>query len=134
MQRDPRYDDVLIEVYDWLEGRIAAAEAAGIARGRILIDPGIGFGKTIRHNLALLNGLSIFHGLGCGLVLGISRKRFIGALAGEAAVERRLGGSVALATLAAAQGVQLLRAHDAFETVQALKVWRGLRDEALSPG
>ncbi|NIJ07820.1 dihydropteroate synthase [Sphingomonas vulcanisoli] len=133
MQRDPHYADMLIEVYDWLEARIAAAEAAGIDRARILIDPGIGFGKTIRHNLALLNGVSLFHGLGCGIVLGVSRKRFIGALSGEAAVEQRLGGSVALATLAAAQGVQLLRVHDAFETVQALKVWRGLRDEALSP-
>ena len=133
MQRDPRYDDVLIEVYDWLEARIAAAVAAGIDRAHILIDPGIGFGKTLRHNLALLNGLALFHGLGCGLVLGASRKRLIGALAGEAPVERRLGGSVALALFGAAQGVQIVRVHDAVETVQALRVWRGLRDEALAP-
>ena len=133
MQQDPHYDDVLIEVYDWLEARIEAAVAAGIDRAKILIDPGIGFGKTLRHNLALLNGLSLFHGLGCPVVLGASRKRTIGALSGEAAVEERLGGSLALAVLAAAQGVQLLRVHDVFETVQALRVWRGLRDEALSP-
>jgi dihydropteroate synthase len=133
MQQDPHYDDVLIEVYDWLEARIEAAVAAGIDRAKILIDPGIGFGKALRHNLALLNGLSLFHGLGCPVVLGASRKRTIGALSGEAAVEERLGGSVALAVLAAAQGVQLLRVHDVFETVQALRVWRGLRDEALSP-
>ena len=133
MQQDPHYDDVLIEVYDWLEARIEAAVAAGIDRAKLLIDPGIGFGKTLRHNLALLNGLSLFHGLGCGVVLGASRKRTIGALSGEAAVEERLGGSLALAVLAAAQGVQLLRVHDVFETVQALRVWRGLRDEALSP-
>jgi dihydropteroate synthase len=84
MQHDPRYGDVLIEVYDWLEHRIAACEAAGIARARILIDPGIGFGKTLRHNLMVLNGLSLFHGLGCPIVLGASRKTFIGALNGEA--------------------------------------------------
>lgn len=133
MQHDPRYDDVLIEVYDWLEARIAAAEAAGIDRARIIVDPGIGFGKRMRHNLALLNGLSLFHGLGCPLLLGASRKRFIGALSGEAGVEARLGGSVAVALFGAAQGAQLLRVHDAFETVQALRVWRGLRDEALAP-
>ena len=133
MQQDPRYDDVLIEVYDWLEARVGAAVAAGIDRTKILIDPGIGFGKTLRHNLAILNGLSLFHGLGCPIVLGVSRKRTIGALSSEAPVEQRLGGSVALAVLGAAQGVQLLRVHDVFETVQAVRVWRGLRDEALSP-
>ena len=133
MQQDPRYDDVLIEVYDWLEARIAAAVAAGIDRSKILIDPGIGFGKTLRHNLAVLNGLSLFHGLGCAIVLGASRKRSIGALSQEAPADQRLGGSIALAVLGATQGVQLLRVHDVFETVQALRVWRGLRDEALSP-
>lgn len=133
MQHDPRYGDVLIEVYDWLEARIAAAVAAGIARSNILIDPGIGFGKTLRHNLAVLNGLSLFHGLGCPVVLGASRKRSIGALSKEADADQRLGGSVALAVLGAAQGVQMMRVHDVFETVQALRVWRGLRDEALSP-
>lgn len=133
MQQDPRYEDVLIEVYDWLEARIATAVAAGIDRAKILIDPGIGFGKTLRHNLTLLNNLSLFHGLGCPILLGVSRKRSIGALSGEAAVDQRLGGSIAFATLAAAQGVQLHRVHDAFETIQALRIWRGLRDEALSP-
>jgi dihydropteroate synthase len=132
MQHDPRYGDVLIEVYDWLEARIEAAVAAGIDRANVLVDPGIGFGKTLRHNLAILNGLSLFHGLGCPIVLGVSRKRSIGALSGEAPVDRRLGGSVAFALLAAAQGVQVLRVHDVFETIQALRVWRGLRDEALS--
>jgi dihydropteroate synthase len=133
MQQNPHYGDVLIEVYDWLEARIAAAEAAGIARDRILIDPGIGFGKTIAHNLALLNGLALFHGLGCPLVLGASRKRIIGALDNEAPAERRLGGSIAIAMKGIEQGVQLLRVHDTQETVQALKVWRGTRDEALTP-
>lgn len=133
MQAEPHYGDVLIEVYDWLEARIEAAVAAGIDRAKIIVDPGIGFGKSVRHNLALLNGLSLFHGLGCPIMLGASRKRTIGALSGEAAADQRLGGSIALAVLAAAQGVQLLRVHDVFETVQAIRVWRGLRDEALSP-
>lgn len=132
MQRDPRYDDVLLDVFDWLEARVAAAVAAGVARERIAVDPGIGFGKTLAHNLALLNGLSLFHGLGCPVLLGASRKRFIGALSGEAPAEARLGGSVAVATAALAQGVQLLRVHDVAETVQAMRVWRGLRDAALS--
>jgi dihydropteroate synthase len=133
MQDDPRYDDVLIEVYLWLEERIGAAEAAGITRDKILIDPGFGFGKAVGHNLELMNGLALFHSLGCPLVAGASRKRTIGALSGEAPVDRRLGGSLALALKAAEQGAQLIRAHDVFETVQALKVWRGLRDQALTP-
>ena len=133
MQDDPRYDDVLIEVFLWLEERIAAAEAAGIDRGNILIDPGFGFGKNVGHNLELMNGLALFHGLGCPLVLGASRKRSIGALSNEAPAHQRLGGSLALAAKAAEQGAQIIRVHDVPETVQALKVWRGLRDQALTP-
>ena len=133
MQDAPRYGDVLVEVYEWLEARIAAAEVAGIKRSNILVDPGIGFGKSVAHNLALINGLALFHGLGCGIVLGASRKRMIGALAGEASADQRLAGSLALALKAVDQGVQLIRVHDVPETVQALKVWRGLRDAALTP-
>lgn len=133
MQDDPRYDDVLFDVFDWLEARIEACVAAGVARDRIIIDPGIGFGKTLRHNLELLGGLSLFHGLGCPVLLGASRKRFIGALSSEAPVDRRLGGSLAVAVAALGQGVQLLRVHDVAETVQAMRVWRGLRDAALTP-
>jgi dihydropteroate synthase len=124
---------VLVEVYHWLEERVAAAEAVGIHRAKILVDPGIGFGKTVGHNLELLNGLALFHGLGCGLVVGASRKRMIGALAGEAPADQRLPGSLALAVKSADQGAQLIRVHDVPETVQALKVWRGLRDAALTP-
>jgi dihydropteroate synthase len=135
MQQDPRYDGpVLLEVYDWLEARIAAAEAAGVARDRLIVDPGIGFGKTLQHNLQLLNGLGLLHALGCPLLLGASRKRMIGALTGEAPADARLPGSLALALHGAARGVQLLRVHDVPETVQALRVWRGLRDGALTPG
>ena len=133
MQDDPRYDDVLVEVYLWLEERIAAATEAGIARERILVDPGFGFGKTVAHNLELMNGLALFHSLGCPLVIGPSRKRTIGALSAEAPVDKRLGGSIAFALKAAEQGAQIVRVHDVFETVQALRVWRGMRDQALTP-
>jgi dihydropteroate synthase len=133
MQDDPRYDDVLVEVYLWLEERIAAAEAAGIARDKVLIDPGFGFGKNVGHNLELMNGLALFHSLGCPLVVGASRKRTIGALSGEAPPDQRLAGSLAFALKGAEQGAQLLRVHDVPETVQALRIWRGLRDQALTP-
>ena len=133
MQDDPRYGDVLVEVFHWLEERIAAAEQAGIARKNILVDPGFGFGKTVAHNLALMNGLALFHGLGCPIVVGASRKRTIGALSNEAPADRRLAGSLAFALKAAEQGAQILRVHDVPQTVQALRVWRGLRDEALTP-
>jgi dihydropteroate synthase len=133
MQDEPRYDDVLVEVYLWLEERIAAAVAAGVSRENILVDPGFGFGKNVGHNLELMNGLAMFHSLRCPLVVGASRKRTIGALSGEAATDKRLGGSIAFAMKAAEQGAQLFRVHDVFETVQALKVWRGLRDQALTP-
>jgi dihydropteroate synthase len=133
MQDDPHYDDVLVEVYQWLEKRISAAVDAGIAREKILIDPGFGFGKKLAHNLELMNNLALFHSLGCPLVLGASRKRTIGALSNEAPADRRLGGSIAFALKAVEQSVQLLRVHDVFETVQALRVWRGMRDQALTP-
>jgi dihydropteroate synthase len=124
MQLAPHYDDVLLDVYDWLEARIAACEAAGIARCRIIVDPGICFGKNLQHNLALLRGLTLFHGLGVPLLLGASRKSLISRLAGEAPAEARLPGSLALALHAAACGVQVVRVHDVAETVQALAVWR----------
>ncbi|MBV8686267.1 MAG: dihydropteroate synthase [Alphaproteobacteria bacterium] len=134
MQAAPHYDrPVTIAVYDWLEARIRDAEAAGIRRERIVVDPGIGFGKTVQHNLQLLNNLALLHGLGCPIMLGASRKRMIGALSGEAAPDARLAGSLALALKGVEQGVHLLRVHDVPETVQALRVWRGLRDAALTP-
>jgi dihydropteroate synthase len=133
MQDDPRYDDVLVEVYLWLEARIDAAQEAGIKREHILIDPGFGFGKKLAHNLELMNGLALLHSLGCPIIIGPSRKRTIGALSGEAPVEKRLGGSIAFALKAAEQGAQVLRVHDVFESVQALRVWRGMRDQALTP-
>jgi len=126
------YADVVLDVFDWLEQRRDAALAAGIARDRIVLDPGIGFGKTLAENLALMNALPLFHALGQPLLVGASRKRMIGALANEAPADQRLGGSLTLALRAADAGVQLLRVHDVAPTVQALKVWRGLRDAALT--
>jgi dihydropteroate synthase len=128
MQVAPAYEDVLLDVYDWLAARVAACEAAGIGRGRIWVDVGIGFGKTVAHNLALLRGLALFHGLGVPLLLGASRKKMIGTIApgafDEAAVSDRLGGSLALALHGAARGVQMVRVHDVHETVQALRLSR----------
>ncbi len=127
MQDDPRYDDVLLDVCDYLAARVAAAEAAGVARDRIIVDPGIGFGKTVAHNLALIRGLSLFHGLGCAMLLGASRKRFIGTLADAPDAQARLPGSLAVALAGAAQGVQILRVHDMQATRQALTLWRAVQ-------
>ena len=124
MQDDPRYDDVALEVYDYLAERIAAAEAAGIDRSRIAADPGIGFGKTLTHTLTLLANLSLLHGLGVPILIGGSRKRFIGGVAGGETPLSREAGSFAVALVAAAQGAQILRVHDVAGTRQALSVWR----------
>ncbi len=132
MQEAPVYGDALLDVYDWLATRIADCVAAGVARERIVADPGIGFGKNLAHNLALLRGLTLFHGLGVPLLLGASRKQLIARIAapdgatGNADVppEQRLPGSLALALHAAACGVQIVRVHDVAETVQALAVWQ----------
>ena len=122
MQHNPRYQDVVLDVYDHLANQIAAAEAAGIDRGRIIADPGIGFGKTVEHNLALLARLSLFHSLGCPVLLGVSRKRFIGTIGEADTASDRMPGSLTLAVLAAREGVQLLRVHDADETRQGLSL------------
>jgi len=126
MQRDPRYGDVLVEVFDFLAARLGRAEAAGIPRARIVLDPGIGFGKTVAHNLALIRGLSVLHDLGCALLLGVSRKRFIGTLGGEAEAPRRAPGSIAAGLEGLRQGAQILRVHDVAETVQAVRLWQAL--------
>jgi dihydropteroate synthase len=126
MQDNPTYADVVLDVYDWLHARIDACARAGIARTRLLVDPGIGFGKTPAHNLSLLGSLSLMHGLGCPLVLGASRKSFIGALT-TAGASDRLAGSVASALAGVSQGAQILRVHDVAATRQALAIWEGSR-------
>ncbi|WP_294620887.1 dihydropteroate synthase [uncultured Roseovarius sp.] len=124
MQVDPRYDNVALDIYDYLEDRIKALEAAGIPRAQIITDPGIGFGKTLDHNLTLLQNLALFHSLGCPILLGASRKRFIGTLGGTEEARHRAPGSIAVALAGVAQGVQLLRIHDVRETAEALRLWQ----------
>lgn len=126
MQEKPIYDNVLLDVFDFLEARMKAAMAAGIAREAIVIDPGIGFGKTLDHNLTLLRGMSLFHGLGCPILLGVSRKRFIGTIGQEAQADRRAPGSIAVALEGARQGVQITRVHDMAKTRQAVALWAAL--------
>lgn len=123
MQDDPRYDDVLLDVYDALMARVAEAEAAGIPRARIALDPGIGFGKTLEHNLQLLARLSLFHATGLPILLGVSRKRFIGTIGAEEVAAGRVPGSLAVALAGVAQGAQMIRVHDVAETRQALRLW-----------
>jgi len=126
MQRDPRYADVALDVYDWLGQRVEALIALGIPRGRIVVDPGIGFGKTQAHNLRLLQNLSLFHGFGCPVLLGASRKRFIGDISHTPQASDRIPGSLAVALGGVAQGVQILRVHDVPETRAALDLWQAV--------
>ena len=122
MQLSPAYDDVALDVYDWLDARIEACVAAGIARERIIADPGIGFGKSFRHNLDLLRQFTLFHGLGVPLLMGLSRKGFIGALTGEKIAGERVHGSLGGAIWSALNGAHILRLHDVKATVAALAV------------
>jgi dihydropteroate synthase len=122
MQAAPRYDNAPLDLFDWLDARITAAEAAGLARSKILTDPGIGFGKTLDHNLEILADLGLYHSLGCGILLGVSRKSFIGKIDGSTDPRRRLGGSLAAALDGWGRGAQIVRVHDVAETVQALRV------------
>ncbi|WP_406721129.1 dihydropteroate synthase [Thioclava litoralis] len=126
MQDKPEYDDVLLDVYDHLEERIALAEAEGIDRAAIISDVGIGFGKTVEHNLTLLRGLSLFHSLGCPILLGVSRKRFIGTIAGVEAAKDRMPGTLAVTLAGIAQGVQIHRVHDVAEIKQGVNLWAAL--------
>lgn len=126
------YRDVVSDVFDFLKDAKARTIAGGVAEDRIILDPGIGFGKSLAENLTLINALPLFHALGSPLMLGASRKRMIGALSNEEEADRRLAGSIALALKGMEAGVHLLRVHDVAETVQARNVWRGLRDAALT--
>ena len=124
MQKNPSYDDVALDVFDALEGWLTECADAGIKPDQLAVDPGIGFGKTFQHNLALLNRATLFHGLGVPLVFGASRKAFIGALTGEKQAGLRVNGSVGAALAVFGQGVQIVRVHDVHETVQAKIVWQ----------
>lgn len=126
MQHAPRYDTVLLDVYDHLAQRIAQAQAAGIKPERIIIDPGIGFGKTQAHNLTLIQNLSLFHGLGCPILLGVSRKGFIGKIGNQPDAGKRGPGSLALALNGLMQGVQIVRTHDIEVHAQGFALWRSV--------
>ncbi|VWX57637.1 dihydropteroate synthase [Sphingorhabdus sp. 109] len=126
------YGNIVTDTLDWLEQRVAEVVAAGFERDKIIIDPGLGFGKSLTDNLALMNNIAMFHALGQPLLIGASRKRMIGALSREAPVDQRLGGSIAFAHHAIQQGAQIVRVHDVPETVQAMQIWRGMRDAGVT--
>lgn len=127
MQSDPRYGDVVAEVRDHLEERLRAAEDAGVPRGRVIVDPGIGFGKALHHNLALLAGVPGLAVLGAPVLIGVSRKGMIGALTGRE-VPERMAGSLGAGLAAVARGAAVLRVHDVRETADALRVWRAVEE------
>jgi dihydropteroate synthase len=126
MQQDPSYRDAPLDIYDFFAERLAACHAAGIAPGRIALDPGIGFGKRDHHNLAILADLTLYHGLGCALLLGASRKSFISRLSRGEDVDHRLPGSIAAALAGLHRGIQMIRVHDVAETAQAVAVWHAI--------
>jgi dihydropteroate synthase len=128
MQREPVYADAPIEVAEYLASRIADCAAAGIAADRIVVDPGIGFGKRKAHNLEILERITLLHALGCGLLLGVSRKSLIGALSNAAPPKERLPGSLAGALHGLSQGIQILRVHDVAATRQAIAIWQGIAE------
>lgn len=127
MQGRAVYDHLLLDIYDFLGTQIARLESAGIPRARMVIDPGIGFGKTHAQNITLLSNLSLFHGHGVPVLVGASRKGFIGTIGREKDAKARMPGSVAVALAAAAQGAQILRVHDVAATKQALRLWRAIQ-------
>ncbi|NRB17645.1 MAG: dihydropteroate synthase [Rhodobacteraceae bacterium] len=127
MQDKPVYANVLLDVYDFLAAQIDRLEAIGVLRDQIVIDPGIGFGKTQEHNLILLRGIALFHALGCPILLGVSRKRFIGTIGKEPQATARAPGSIAVGLAGLAQGVQFLRVHDVAATAQAVRLWQATR-------
>ncbi len=128
MQNDPQYADAPREIFDYLAGRVEACLEAGIPSWRIAVDPGIGFGKTPRHNTEILGRLELYRDLDCPLALGVSRKSFIGALSADAPPSRRIGGSLAAMLAGVAGGADIVRVHDVFETRQALDIWQAIGD------
>ncbi|HYD65805.1 dihydropteroate synthase [Azospirillum sp.] len=130
MQQNPTYEDAALDVFDWLEGRVEACVAAGLPLDKIAVDPGIGFGKTLEHNVQILRHASLYHALGCAVLIGVSRKRFVAGLSGETAPKERVPGSIAAGLETASQGAQILRVHDVAETAQARAVWEAFHPAA----
>ena len=126
MQDKPHYENVLLDVYDYLEEKIDEAESKGISREKIIIDPGIGFGKSFKDNMEIIKNAGLFRGLGCPLMIGSSRKSFIGEIVGEKMPSARLAGSIAVMLKTLGKGVNVVRVHDVKETTDAIKVWNSL--------
>ena len=126
MQKNPRYKNVLLDIYDFFENKIKKMRSIGIKHNNIILDPGIGFGKNLKHNMTLINNISIFHSLGFTIMLGISRKRFIKDLSGDNDSKERLGGTISSSLYAMTQGIQILRVHDVNEVNQSIKVFKSL--------
>lgn len=128
MQDDPTYDDAALDIVDYMRERIETLEAAGIGRDKICVDPGIGFGKTLEHNLRILSAIDAFHELGVPILLGVSRKSFITKIDRNVPAKDRVAGSIAAAIAGWDRGVQIFRVHDVAETRQALAVWQAIED------
>jgi dihydropteroate synthase len=126
MQKNPRYKNVLLDIYDFFEKKIKKMRSSGIKHNNIILDPGIGFGKNLKHNMTLINNISIFHSLGFPIMLGVSRKRFIKDLSGNNDSKERLGGTISSSLYAMTQGIQILRVHDVNEVNQSIKVFKSL--------
>jgi len=126
MQNNPKYKNVLLDIYDFFDEKIKFLRFNGIKHSNIIIDPGIGFGKNLKHNMSLLNNISIFHSLGFPVLLGLSRKQFIKDLSGKNDTKERLGGTISSSIYAMMQGIQILRTHDVNELIQAIKVFKKL--------
>jgi dihydropteroate synthase len=126
MQNNPKYDDELLDIYDFFEAKIKFLRSKGIKHNNIIVDPGIGFGKNLKHNMNLIRSVSIFHTLGFPILLGLSRKKFIKDLSGKNDTRERLGGTIASSIYSMMQGVQILRIHDVNELIQSIKVFKQL--------
>ena len=128
MQDNPTYEDAALDIVDYMQDRLDALAAAGIARDKVCIDPGVGFGKTLEHNLRILSAIDAFHELGVPVMLGVSRKSFISKIDRDVPPKDRVAGSIAAAIAGWDRGVQLFRVHDVAETRQALAVWQAIED------
>ena len=124
MQNSPRYKNELLEIYDFFEEKIKFLRKKGIMHNNIILDPGIGFGKNLKHNMNLIKNVSIFHTLGFPILLGLSRKKFIKDLSGKNDSKERTGGTIASSLYSMMQGVQILRVHDVNELIQSIKVFK----------
>ena len=126
MQKNPKYKNVLLDIYDFFEKKIEFVRKKGIKINNIIIDPGIGFGKNLKHNMNLISNISIFHSLGFPILIGLSRKKFIKDISGKNDSKERLGGTISSVLIATMQGVQILRVHDVNEIMQSIKVFKKL--------